>query len=165
MNNWSYQGNRLYWCRDIHSTGFQWKGHDLGLYLNKGHDTVLDHLSTSWTEECVTASPSKLFSQMANHALDSDIRPVDPSQVDHQRQRFKIGSRVQAIDELGRWEEGKVVDYHNKDGICGPVVHFPGWGQEFDVHASPAEIRPLWDPFHCDFGKYFISIYVCVLRW
>lgn len=49
------------------------------------------------------------------------------------------GNRVQAIDELGRWEEAKVLHYDESSKIV--TVAFPGWGAEFNRMVSPAEIR------------------------
>ena len=50
----------------------------------------------------------------------------------------KVGSRCQAIDEEGRWENAKVTSV-NEDGHF--VVAFPGWGPAFDRLVRPEETR------------------------
>ncbi len=44
---------------------------------------------------------------------------------------MKVGEKVQAIDELGRWTDGKVVSF-DENGI---FVKFPGWGDEFFINS------------------------------
>ena len=42
----------------------------------------------------------------------------------------KVGMRVQAVDQLGRWEDGKICEVINANGgQC--VVKFLGWGDEY----------------------------------
>ena len=59
---------------------------------------------------------------------------------------FKLGDRVQAVDELGRWEEAKVVLVEAEtQRYC---VRFVGWGEKFNRLVTNSEIRRLHDPFH-----------------
>ena len=57
--------------------------------------------------------------------------------------KFSVGSRVQAIDELGRWCAAKVVR-DNKDR--GYLVSFPGY-PEHDIWADEDSIRHLILPY------------------
>ena len=52
---------------------------------------------------------------------------------------FNVGLKVQAVDELGRWEEGRVV--HVDSGSVG--VKFSGWSDEFNrtFPSSSKDIR------------------------
>ena len=46
---------------------------------------------------------------------------------------FTVGQRVQAVDELGRWEAGRIVHIPAEgDEERVFVVRFPGWGSQFD---------------------------------
>ena len=50
-----------------------------------------------------------------------------------------IGSRVRAIDELGRWEAAKVKEIgFDKNEI---LVVFPGWNSDWDRWVNRQEIR------------------------
>ena len=56
---------------------------------------------------------------------------------------FKIGDKIQAIDEVGRWEMGKILDV-----VDGPeaeetefLVTFLGWSQQYNRRLKPPEIR------------------------
>ena len=42
--------------------------------------------------------------------------------------KFKIGLKVQAVDELGRWADGKVV---HEEGLA-VEVKFTGWPEKFN---------------------------------
>ncbi|KAJ8019054.1 hypothetical protein HOLleu_42607 [Holothuria leucospilota] len=59
----------------------------------------------------------------------------------------KVGERVQAVDELGRWANGKVAAV----GDDFVTVHFPGWDEDFDVtlqvSAQRSKIRRPVDSF------------------
>ena len=57
---------------------------------------------------------------------------------------FIKGQKVQALDELGRWEEARVVD------ISGDCVHvsFVGWSRDFDLEVKMDDVWELVDPFH-----------------
>ena len=53
-----------------------------------------------------------------------------------------IGKQIQAIDELGRWENGEIIG--EEDGDQAHVkflVKFLGWGAKYNIWVSPAEIR------------------------
>ena len=63
---------------------------------------------------------------------------------------FFVGSRVQAIDELGRWEEAKVVGIL-EDGFN---VTFIGFGKDCDMVVTGESIRSLIDPFQIVVGEY-----------
>lgn len=74
---------------------------------------------------------------------------------------YKIGERVQAVCELGRWSAAKVLDLENE----GAKVGFIGWGAECDRVVGPREIRKTVDPFQECIRKYwrtFIIIMDCI---
>jgi len=52
---------------------------------------------------------------------------------------MEIGKRVQAIDEIGRWEEGRIM---TKDGDLY-TVGFTGWDESYNrvVSLARGEIR------------------------
>ena len=54
---------------------------------------------------------------------------------------FEKGAKVQAVDELGRWEEARVSEVTEDDRF---LVTFVGWGRKFDRVVCPDEII---DPF------------------
>ncbi|KAJ8030937.1 hypothetical protein HOLleu_27488 [Holothuria leucospilota] len=67
---------------------------------------------------------------------------------------FTIGTKVQAVDELGRWENGKIIARNVTTGKYH--VSFSGWGSEFDVDVSPSSVRKPIDPAkddYADIGK------------
>lgn len=51
---------------------------------------------------------------------------------------FRIGEKVQAVDELGRWENARVIAL-DEDGLA--TVHFTGWDSSFDVKPDHHQIR------------------------
>ena len=57
---------------------------------------------------------------------------------------FEKGAKVQAVDELGRWEEARVSEVTEDDRF---LVTFVGWGRKFDRVVCPDEIREIIDPF------------------
>ena len=57
--------------------------------------------------------------------------------------RFEKGSKVQAVDELGRWEEVRIV---KKDGDQFEIC-FVGRGSRFNRLVEQSEVRELVDPF------------------
>ena len=50
---------------------------------------------------------------------------------------YAEGTRVQAVDELGRWESARIVKL--QDGQV--TVRFPGWSIDFDREVTEEEIR------------------------
>ena len=66
---------------------------------------------------------------------------------------YEIGNKVQAVDQIGRWENAivKAVDGHSV------TVKFPGW-PGFDRQAQSIEIRPRVLPKEeSDRGRKFIE--------
>ena len=57
---------------------------------------------------------------------------------------------VQALDELGRWENGIIVKKF-ADGTS--LVTFPGWSSECDQVLPPESIRERIHPFQGELGK------------
>ena len=66
------------------------------------------------------------------------------------------GSRVQAVDSLGRWEPAKILEVENEDSGIAYKVGFPGWGNAHNRHIpeSKHEVRVIVDPFKEDICKY-----------
>lgn len=66
---------------------------------------------------------------------------------------FKVNDNCQAVDEVGRWENGRVGEI--TDGNCIRVT-FPGWSADFDVilHKDSPYIRKFIRADYCDTGKY-----------
>ena len=60
------------------------------------------------------------------------------------------GQKVQAVDELGRWEEARIVNVLS-DGHY--LVKFVGWSAEFNLIVAEPDVREIVDPFS-EFGKY-----------
>jgi hypothetical protein len=64
---------------------------------------------------------------------------------------FKPGSKVQAIDEIGRWEMARILQVFpdmpidgSSDAVDSPYnykVRFLGWGDDFDKLVGKEEIR------------------------
>lgn len=71
---------------------------------------------------------------------------------------FEIGSKIQAVDELGRWENGRVVAI-NQDGI---EVKFDGWSSKFNVKASSCQVRWPVDTFQGEIGRSAVSFCLTV---
>lgn len=59
------------------------------------------------------------------------------------KMEVKVGERVQAIDELGRWDNCVVI---SKENGCVTVT-FPGWDTDFDVTVPEEDIRRPIDEF------------------
>ncbi|KAJ8028321.1 hypothetical protein HOLleu_30524 [Holothuria leucospilota] len=66
---------------------------------------------------------------------------------------FNIGTKVQAIDELGRWENGKIIAVDSNSF----EVKFDGWGTDYNVFAKAAEVRKPVDIFTSEIGKLAFS--------
>ncbi|KAJ8018462.1 hypothetical protein HOLleu_43539 [Holothuria leucospilota] len=70
---------------------------------------------------------------------------------------FFLGQKVQARDELGRWENGHVKDIKNVglDSTNGLLIRvgFDGWSSEFDVEVAPINVRKPIDPFEGQLGE------------
>ena len=56
---------------------------------------------------------------------------------------FEKGAKVQAVDELGRWEEARIIE---KDGL-NYEVNFVGWGSRFNRVLNSDDVRDIVDPF------------------
>ena len=54
---------------------------------------------------------------------------------------FKVGHEVQAVDELGRWEEGKSVESIRDEHGPRFVEKCFGWRKEFNVTVGLDQIR------------------------
>ena len=52
---------------------------------------------------------------------------------------FRIGEKVQAVDEIGRWEYAKIVAFDDDGGR--PVVKFSGWDDSYNVRPVDGQIR------------------------
>lgn len=59
-------------------------------------------------------------------------------------------SKVQAIDELGRWEEAKVIKDYGED----IEVSFVGWSAAFNRRVARSELRDTYDPFKEEYREY-----------
>jgi hypothetical protein len=70
---------------------------------------------------------------------------------------WPIRMQIQALDELGRWENARVAE----NAADGTRVTFSGWDRSFDRVVKRGEIRRLVDPFFLGPGKYILSIDVC----
>ena len=69
---------------------------------------------------------------------------------------FEKGAKVQAVDELGRWEEARVCEVTD-DGKH--LVRFIGWSKQFDRVVGSDEIREIVDPFQISVLGKFIVLY------
>lgn len=56
---------------------------------------------------------------------------------------MNIGDRVQAVDDLGRWETAKILDILPNGSF---KVTFCGWSSEWDREVKPHEIRKCVPP-------------------
>ena len=56
---------------------------------------------------------------------------------------FKVNQKVQAVDELGRWENGVIREVDDD----GAAVHFPGYDCDCDRVVSWGELRLRMPPF------------------
>lgn len=74
---------------------------------------------------------------------------------------FSIGNKVQAVDELGRWEAGKVKDVR-PDGTY--LVSFDGWGPDFDRNVSTDELRVPLVPFVVEQGEFVQKCYSMMVK-
>ena len=63
---------------------------------------------------------------------------------------FRKGQKVQAVNELGRWEKARIVNV-SSDGQY--LVKFVGWSADFNLLVAEPEVREIVDPFS-EFGKY-----------
>lgn len=63
---------------------------------------------------------------------------------------FRIGEKVQAVDELGRWEMGRIIAIESER----PTVKFFGWGDDFNVQPGKDEIRKPIDYRTYSLGKF-----------
>ena len=68
-----------------------------------------------------------------------------------------IGQRVQAVDELGRWEDARFMAIAN--GSNAFVVGFPGWGREYDRTVGTEEIRMPLPPYQRLPSKWLIILH------
>lgn len=67
---------------------------------------------------------------------------------------FSLNENIQAVDELGRWESGKIVDIvETSETEPHYKIHFPGWSAEFDVSVSSTHVRKPIDCF-CKYQYY-----------
>ena len=64
---------------------------------------------------------------------------------------FERGDTVQAVDELGRWEEATIKD------ICGGryLVKFVGWRDLYNRLVEPTQVRERQEPLNGS-GKLFL---------
>ena len=53
---------------------------------------------------------------------------------------FRKGQKIQAVDELGRWEEARVVEIASDGRYC---VKFVGWSAEFNLVVTESEVREI----------------------
>lgn len=70
----------------------------------------------------------------------------------------KINDKIQAVDECGRWENGKVVEVY-ANGDCN--VTFDGWNEEYNRIAPPHLVRCRLDPGS---GEFQISIFLVIFH-
>ena len=54
---------------------------------------------------------------------------------------FRKGQKIQAVDELGWWEEVCVVEIASDGRYC---VKFDGWSAEFNQVVTVSEVREIW---------------------
>lgn len=64
---------------------------------------------------------------------------------------LKIGAKVQAVDELGRWEEAKIIGVNETHDVAS--VSFTGWSDEFNIDVGVENIRLPLSVFQQDIGK------------
>ncbi|KAJ8050219.1 hypothetical protein HOLleu_03333 [Holothuria leucospilota] len=69
----------------------------------------------------------------------------------NQKKMYVPGTKVQAVDELGRWEEGTVVRYDSSNDSY--TVSFNGWSNEFDRDVTSSEIRRPGNVFDQDIAS------------
>ena len=69
--------------------------------------------------------------------------------------KFKKGDIVQAVDEVGRWEEAKIKDVLDGERY---MVKFVGWRDVYNRVVDSTEVRELPDPLE-EYGNY-IFIFV-----
>ena len=69
--------------------------------------------------------------------------------------KFKKGDIVQAVDEVGRWEEAKIKDVLDGERY---MVKFVGWRNVYNRVVDSTEVRELPDPLE-EYGNY-IFIFV-----
>ncbi|KAJ8019772.1 hypothetical protein HOLleu_41495 [Holothuria leucospilota] len=62
---------------------------------------------------------------------------------------FSVGQKVQAKDELGRWENGHIKDITSEGQL---IVGFDGWAEEFNVEVPCSEVRQPVHPFEAELG-------------
>ena len=62
----------------------------------------------------------------------------------------QIGAKVQAVDQLGRWEEARVVSRPSQ-GLY--TVKFKGWSTDYNRDVQGTELREPVEPFFTQNGK------------
>ena len=68
---------------------------------------------------------------------------------------WDIGNRVQAVDEIGRWCNGRVIE---SDGLRFKV-RFQGYGPEYDRVVGKLEIRErISSPVDISCGKFCVCV-------
>ena len=50
---------------------------------------------------------------------------------------YSLGTTVQVVDQIGQWEPATIATFTD----AGYMVQFDGWGPEWDLEVSPAEMR------------------------
>ena len=74
----------------------------------------------------------------------------------------KVGQRVQAVDQLGRWEDAKVVSVAELPELC--TVKFVGWNEEYNKAVRPGvDMRVPVEPIYGQekFGKCLYVFFLC----
>lgn len=66
-------------------------------------------------------------------------------------EEFKVGQKVQALDELARWESAKVLAINEEEKRL--LVNFAGWGPEFDEWMPTKRVRLPVLGFQSEIGK------------
>lgn len=66
-------------------------------------------------------------------------------------EHFKVGQKVQALDELSRWENARVVDINTEEKLV--LVNFTGWGEEYDDWMPTTKVRMPVNGFQSELGK------------
>lgn len=65
---------------------------------------------------------------------------------------FKAGDKIEAVDELGRWEAAVVKSIDSERQTVS--VTFPGWSSEFDVTNPLTKIRRPVNIYSGRIGEY-----------
>jgi hypothetical protein len=87
----------------------------------------------------------------------------------HNTMEFSVGAIVQAVDSLGRWESGRIVDIREEDDDQDEVAEdgealicFTGWDNGYNDWISVKDIRETVDPHTTDLSKYVCVCYTLV---